>query len=118
MMKKTLISVLLTLAFCFSMFVTSFSVSAEEIESNVTVKIIRDGTIESESSNEKDDNGNLEKQKETEKSKESKEKSRLPKTNELINSSISIIGILILLIGILGIYINNKRNGENKNEKN
>ncbi|HHD1571918.1 TPA: LPXTG cell wall anchor domain-containing protein [Enterococcus faecalis] len=118
MMKKTLISVLLTLGFCFSMFVTSLSVSAEEIESNVTVKIIRDGTIESESSKEKDDNGNLEKQKDTEKYRESKEKSRLPKTNELINPSISIIGTLILLIGILGIYINNKRNGENKNEKN
>lgn len=118
MMKKTLISVLLIVGFCFSMFVTSLSVSAEEIESNVTVRIIRDGTIESESSNEKDDNVNLEKQKDTEKSKESKEKSRLPKTNELINSSISIIGILILLVGILGIYINNKRNGANKNEKN
>ncbi|HGW2895122.1 TPA: LPXTG cell wall anchor domain-containing protein [Enterococcus faecalis] len=118
MMKKIFISVLLTLGFCLSMFIISSSVSAEEIESNVTVRIIRDGTIESESSNEKDDNVNLEKQKDTEKSKESKEKSRLPKTNELINSSISIIGILILLVGILGIYINNKRNGENKNEKN
>ncbi|MGC2990378.1 LPXTG cell wall anchor domain-containing protein [Enterococcus faecalis] len=118
MMKKTLINVLLIVGFCFSMFVTSLSVSAEEIESNVTVRIIRDGTIESESSNEKDDNVNLEKQKDTEKSKESKEKSRLPKTNELINSSISIIGILILLVGILGVYINNKRNGANRNEKN
>lgn len=115
MMKKTLIIVLLTVGFCFSMFVTSLSVSAEEIESNVTVRIIRDDTIESESSKEKDHNGNLEKQKDTEKPKE---KSRLPKTNVLINPSISIIGILILLIGILGIYIDNKRNGENKNEKN
>lgn len=115
MMKKTLISVLLTLGFCFSMFVISSSVFAEEIETNVTVRIIRDDTIESESSKEKDNNGNLEKQKDTEKSKE---KSRLPKANELINPSISIIGTLILLIGILGIYINNKRNGENKNEKN
>ncbi|MGN5996930.1 LPXTG cell wall anchor domain-containing protein [Enterococcus faecalis] len=118
MMKKTLISVLLTLSFCISMFGVSLSGFAEEIETNVTVRIIRDGTIESESSKEKDDNGNIEKQKDTEKTKESKEKGRLPQTNELINSSISIIGILILLVGILGIYINNKRNGENKNEKN
>ncbi|MGC2990830.1 LPXTG cell wall anchor domain-containing protein [Enterococcus faecalis] len=115
MMKKTLISVLLTVGFCFSMFATSLSVSAEEIESNVTVRIIRDDTIESESSKEKDHNDNLEKQKDTEKLKE---KSRLPKTNELINTSMLIIGILILLIGMLGIYIDNKRNGENKNEKN
>lgn len=118
MMKKTLINVLLVLSFCISMFVVSLSVFAEEIETNVTVRIIRDGTIESESSKEKDDNSNLEKQKDTEKPKESKGKKRLPKANELINSSISIIGTLILLIGIFGIYINNKRNGENKNEKN
>ncbi|MET1943961.1 LPXTG cell wall anchor domain-containing protein [Enterococcus faecalis] len=118
MMKNTLISVLLTVGFCISMFIVNSSVFAEEIETNVTVRIIRNDTIESESSEEKDGNGNLEKQKDKENSKETKEKSRLPKTNEFINSAISIIGTLILLIGILGIYINNKRNGENKNEKN
>ncbi|MET1943965.1 LPXTG cell wall anchor domain-containing protein [Enterococcus faecalis] len=118
MMKNTLISVLLTVGFCFSMLFISSSVSAEEIESNVTVRIIREGTIESESSKEKDDKGNVEKQKDTDDPKESKEKNKLPQTNEFINPSISISGTLILLIGILGIYINNKRNGANKNEKN
>ncbi|EMC0702295.1 LPXTG cell wall anchor domain-containing protein [Enterococcus faecalis] len=118
MKKKIFMSLLLTLSFCFSMFLICLPGFAEEIESNVTVRIIRDDTTESESSKEKDDNSNLEKQKDAEKYKESKSKNRLPQTNEFINSSISIIGTLILLIGILGIYINNKRNGANRNEKN
>lgn len=117
-MKKTLISVLLTVVFCFSMFVVSVSGFAEEIETNATVRIIRDGTTESESSKEKDDNSNSEKQKNTDEPKESKEKSELPQTNEFINPAISISGTLILLMSIVGIYINNKRNGANKNEKN
>ncbi|HHD7898560.1 TPA: hypothetical protein ACOW36_002736 [Enterococcus faecalis] len=34
-----------------------------------------------------------------------------------MNLSISIIGLLVLLLGVVGMYINNKRNGEDKNEK-
>lgn len=117
-MKKTIISLLLILGFSISLSFISISVFAEEIETNATVRIIRDGTTESESSKEKDDNSNSEKQKNTDEPKESKEKSELPQTNEFINPAISISGTLILLMSIVGIYINNKRNGANKNEKN
>lgn len=117
MIKKAIMSLLLFIAFSISLSFTSVSVFAEEIESKVTVRIIRDNTIETVSSKEKEGKSNSEKQMDAEEYKESKGRNRLPETNERIDSSISIIGLLVLLVGIVGIYINNKRNGEYKNEK-
>ncbi|ELY8226751.1 LPXTG cell wall anchor domain-containing protein [Enterococcus faecalis] len=113
-MKKTLISVLFILSFCLSMFVVSLSVFAEEIESTATVRIIHDDTLEPEKSKSTNDSS---KQKYKKSNTKLNKKNRLPQTNERINSSISIIGLLVLLLGVVGIYIYNKRNGEDKNEK-
>ncbi|WP_317946582.1 LPXTG cell wall anchor domain-containing protein [Carnobacterium maltaromaticum] len=115
MMKKNPISVLLTLSFCLSMFVVNLSVFAEEIESKATVRIIYDNTLEPEKSKESTNDSSKQKYKES--NTKLNKKNRLPQTNEHINSYISIIGLLVLLLGVVGIYINNKRNGEDKNEK-
>lgn len=117
MIKKLLLSLLLFIAFSFSLSFTSVFVFAEEIQSKVTVRIISDNTIETGSSKENDEKNNSENQKKADKHKDLKGKNSLPETNERINSSISIIGLLVLLMGVVGIYINNKRNGEDKNEK-
>lgn len=116
MMKKKLISVFVILSFCFSVFVVSLSVSAEEIESKVTVRIVHDDTLEPEKSKESANDSSKQKYKES--NIKLNKKSRLLQTNECTNSSISILGLLVLLLGIVGIYIINKRNGEDKNEKN
>lgn len=101
MIKKTIMCLLLFLTFGISLSFISVSAFAEDIESKATVRIIQDDTIEPEKSNTK-----------------LNKKNRLPQTNEHIDSSISILGLLVLLLGVVGIYINNKRNGEIKNEKN
>lgn len=115
MIRKTVMSMLLFLTISVSLFFSSISVFAEEIESKVTVRIINDGTLEPERSKESINDSSKQKYKES-KTKLNK-KNRLPQTNERINLSISIIGLLVLLLGVVGIYINNKRNGEDKNEK-
>lgn len=116
MMKKIIISLLLLLGLSISLSFISESALAEEIESKVTVRIIHDDTLEPENLKEST-NGSIEKKYKESNTKLNK-KNGLPQTNERINSSISILGLPVLLLGIGGIYINNKRNGEIKNEKN
>lgn len=115
MIKKTIMSLLLFLTVNISLSFISLSVFAEEIESKVTVRIIYDDTLEPEKS--KESANDLSKQKYKESNTKWNKKNRLPQTNEHINSSISIIGLLVLLLGVVGIDINNKRNGEDKNEE-
>lgn len=115
MIRKTVMSMLLFLTISVSLSFSNISVFAEEIESKVTVRIINDGTLEPERSKKSTNDSSKQKYKES-KTKLNK-KNRLPQTNERINLSISIIGLLVLLLGVVGIYINNKRNGEDKNEK-
>lgn len=115
-MKKSIVKLLLVL-------VTSFSFSysnvvAKECESNVTVRILHDDITEFESTNGKDNSKSSDIQKEIIENKELKKNGKLPKTNELINWSISLIGMLVLAIGLSGIYINYNKNGGNINEKN
>ncbi|EGO6697934.1 LPXTG cell wall anchor domain-containing protein [Enterococcus faecalis] len=114
-MKKNIMNLLLVISLNISLSFASLSVFAEETESKVTVKIIHDDTIESEKSKESTNDSSNKENKES--STKLNEKNRLPQTNEHINSYASIIGILIFSIGIVGIYINNKRNGANNNEK-
>lgn len=116
MMKKIIISLLLLLGLSILLSFISISAFAEEIESKVTVRIIHDDTLESENSKESTTESSKKKYKES--NTKLNKKNRLPQTNERINSSISILGLLVLLLGVVGIYINNKRNGEIKNEKN
>lgn len=107
-MKKFFINFGLILSFSIMLFASCSSVFSEQRESKVTVRIINDVIEVPENSN-KDD---------PDKSKELREINKLPKTNEFINSNISLIGMFFLAIGILRIYVNNRKNGENKNEKN
>lgn len=107
-MKKFLINFGLILSFSIMLFTPYSLVFSEQRESKVTVSIINEFIEVPENSN-KDD---------PEESKKSKEQNKLPKTNEFINSNISLIGMSILAIVILAIYINNRKNGENNNEKN
>lgn len=53
------------LSFCFSVFVVSLSVSAEEIESKVTVRIVHDDTLEPEKSKESANDSSKQKYKES-----------------------------------------------------
>lgn len=116
MMKKIIISLLLFLVLSISLSFIGVSAFAEEIESKVTVRIIHDDTLEPENSKESTNDSSKKKYKEL--NTKLNKKNRLPQTNEHIDSSISILGLLVLLLGVVGIYINNKRNGEIKNEKN
>lgn len=116
MIKKLLLSLLLFLTVSISLCFVRVSVFAEEIESKVTVRIIYDVPLEPEKSKESTNDSSKQKYKES--NKKLNKKNRLPQTNEHIDSSISILGLLVLLLGVVGIYINNKRNGEIKNEKN
>lgn len=115
MIKKLLLSLLLFLTVSISLSFINVSVFAENIESKVTVRIIHDDALEPE--NPKESTNDSSKQKYKESNTTLNKKNRLPQTNERINLSISIIGLLVLLLGVVGIYINNKRNGEDKNEK-
>lgn len=115
MIKKLLLSLLLFIAFSFSVSFNSVFVFAEEIQSKVTVRIIHDNPLEPEKPKESTNDSSKQKYKES--NTKLNKKNRLPQTNERINSSISIIGLLVLLVGVVGIYINNRRNGEDKNEK-
>ncbi|HCT3382071.1 TPA: LPXTG cell wall anchor domain-containing protein [Enterococcus faecalis] len=115
MIKKLLLSLLLFLTVSIPLCFINVSVFAEETESKVTVRIIHGDTLEPEKL--KEISNNSSKQKSKESNTKFNKKNRLPQTNEHINSSISITGLLVLLLGVVGIYINNKRNGEDKNEK-
>jgi len=108
MLKKYFTKFLLVLNFNIILFTMGTPVLSEQVESNVTVKIVNDIAEIPESSN-KDD---------PEKNKESKNKHKLPKTNEVINPYLLPLGVFYLVMGVVGVYINNKKNGENKNEKN
>lgn len=107
-MKHFFINLALVLSFSILLFTIDSPVFSEQVESRVAVRIVNDTTEVPENSN-KDD---------PDKNKEEKEKINLPKTNEVTKPSISLAGTLFLVIGIVGVYINNKKNGENNNEKN
>ncbi|NSN12359.1 LPXTG cell wall anchor domain-containing protein [Enterococcus faecalis] len=115
MIKKLLLSLLLFLTVSIPLCFINVSVFAEEIQSKVTVRIIHDDPLEPEKPKESTNDSSKQKYKES--NTKLNKKNRLPQTNERINLSISIIGLLVLLLGVVGIYINNKRNGEDKNEK-
>lgn len=115
---KKIVSLLLVLTIGFSLSMSYSDVIAEEIETNVTVKIIHDDSVDSESSKDKEGTKESENQEDIKKNKESKVSENLPKTNEFINPFMTFAGMLIFVIGVIGININNKRNGANKNEKN
>lgn len=104
MIKKFFASLFVILGLSISLSFINLSVFSEEIESNVTVKIIHEGTLESEKTKESTNDLN-------------KQKNKLPKTNEVNDSSLSLLGLLVILMGGVGIYIINKKNEENKNEK-
>ncbi|EOJ55633.1 LPXTG cell wall anchor domain-containing protein [Enterococcus faecalis] len=115
MIKKIIMSLLLFLTISISLSFICVSVFADEIESKVTVRIIHGDPLEPEKQKESTDDSSKQKYKES--NTKLNKKNRLPQTNEHINSSILIIGVLVLLLGIVGIYIYNKRNGEDKIEK-
>ncbi len=115
MIKKLLLSLLLFLTVSISLCFINVSVFAEEVQSKVTVRIIHDDPLEPEKPKESTNDSSKQKYKES--NMKLNKKNRLPQTNERINLSISIIGLLVLLLGVVGMYINNKRNGEDKNEK-
>lgn len=107
MMKKFFINLALVLSFSILLFTINSPVFSEQLESKATIRIVNDTAEVPENSN-KDD---------PEKNKE-EDKNNLPKTNEVIKPSISLVGVILLFIGILGVYINNRKNGEQNNEKN
>ncbi|EGO8372598.1 TPA: LPXTG cell wall anchor domain-containing protein [Enterococcus faecalis] len=115
MIKKLLLSLLLFLTVSISLCFINVSVFAEEIQSKVTVRIIHDDPLEPEKPKESTNDSSKQKYKES--NTKWNKKNRLPQTNERTNLSISIIGLLVLLLGVIGIYINSIRNGEDKNEK-
>ncbi|MBO0441287.1 LPXTG cell wall anchor domain-containing protein [Candidatus Enterococcus ikei] len=117
-MKKSFINLFLVLGITVSLCSSYLYVFADEIETNVTVRILRDDTTQSEISKEQNSNKESEKQKISEETVQSRFNKKFPKTNELITPLISIIGILLILLCLSGIYINKKRNGENNNKKN
>ncbi|MBC1952689.1 hypothetical protein HCJ26_04795 [Listeria welshimeri] len=117
-MKKEIVNLLLVLTIGFSLSISYSDVIAETIETDVTVKIIRDDAIESESSKDREGAKGSENQEDIKKKKESKVSEKLPKTSDFINPFITFAGMLFFVIGIIGININNKRNGANNNEKN
>lgn len=112
MKKKAIMRSLFFLTFSISLSFISVSAFSEEIESEVTVRIIHGDTLEPEKSKESTNESSKQNHKETH--MKLNKINKLPQLNERVNSSISIIGLLATLLGVVGIYINNKRNGENK----
>lgn len=89
------------------------TVNADEKESKVTVTIIQDSSIDSSTSETKQESQTNETHSEKKDTQQN-----LPQTNDRNNLYYSTIGLIIFLIGLVGIIYNNKRNGEQYNEKN
>lgn len=96
-MRKKYIVFLIVIGVVQSVGNTYFTVSANEVESQATVKIIRENPSIPE--NNEDNKIDYEKN-----DKELKEKENLPKANDVNSLLISIIGTFILLIGGLGLF--------------
>lgn len=112
-MKNTRV-ILILLVIGITIGLNSFVIAnADGKESKVTVTIIQDSSIDSSTSETKQESQTSETHSEK---KDTQQK--LPQTNDRNNLYYSIIGLLIFLIGLVGIIYNKKRNGEQYNEKN
>lgn len=104
-MKKKYITFLITIVFFFSLFHIHFNVYANEYESQATVNLIREDPPKSQIYEEKDVSKDPTTESIIENIKIKEEKNFLPKTNDFNSPLLSIIGALILLTTILGMFV-------------
>ncbi|MBE9897203.1 LPXTG cell wall anchor domain-containing protein [Enterococcus casseliflavus] len=112
-MKKTICFGLLLFLVTMIAFTDVTRVNADEKASKVTITIYDGITVDSSTSESKQD------EETSETHSEKKEiQQNLPQTNDGNNLYYSVLGVIIFLIAIVRILYNKKRNGEKYNEKN